>query len=100
MSPEQAIEYALSADETPLCAPPRRRSKTAGSPNTLTRREREVAVLIGRGLTNRRIAEELEIAERTVESHVSKILRKLGFHSRTQIATWIVQQGPLTGDPG
>lgn len=99
MSPERAIEYALNADETPLRAPPKRRREPGGSPDSLTRREREVAVLIGRGLTNSRIAEELDIAERTVEAHVSKILRKLGFDSRTRIAAWIARQGPPAGDP-
>jgi len=67
--------------------------------NILTRREREVAVLIGRGFSNRRIAEDLEITERTVETHAGKILRKLGFSSQTQIATWIIEQGLLPVDP-
>ena len=59
----------------------------------LTRREREVAALIARGLTNRQIAEELFIAERTADTHVEHILAKLGIGSRTQVATWIVEQG-------
>ena len=59
----------------------------------LTRREREVAALIARGLTNRQIAEELFIAERTADTHVEHILAKLGLGSRTQVATWVVEQG-------
>jgi DNA-binding CsgD family transcriptional regulator/sugar lactone lactonase YvrE len=56
---------------------------------SLTRREREVAILVGQGLTNREIANRLFISERTAESHVEQIRGKLGFHSRVQIATWV-----------
>ena len=66
-------------------------SGTRSSP--LTRREREVAALIARGLTNRQIAEELFIAERTADTHVEHILAKLGLGSRTQVAAWVVEQG-------
>ncbi len=54
----------------------------------LTAREREVAALIGGGLSNRAIAERLVVSERTVESYVSSILAKLGYSARTQIAAW------------
>jgi non-specific serine/threonine protein kinase len=56
------------------------------SMGNLTRREREVAYLVARGLTNRQISEELFISERTVHAHVRKILKKLGLRSRAQIA--------------
>ena len=59
----------------------------------LTRREREVAVLIARGSTNRQIAAALFISERTVDNHVANILAKLGFTARAQIAAWIVEFG-------
>lgn len=88
MSPEQAIEYALGTEEPSLPAAPNYRP----APDVLTRRQREVAALIGRGFTNHQIATELSITERTVETHVGKILRKLGVHSRTRIATWMMKQ--------
>jgi DNA-binding CsgD family transcriptional regulator/tetratricopeptide (TPR) repeat protein len=58
-------------------------------PGGLTRREREVATLVARGLSNRQIAAAAHISERTVESHVQHILDKLGFTNRTQIAAWV-----------
>jgi DNA-binding NarL/FixJ family response regulator len=63
----------------------------------LSTREREVAVLIAQGKSNREIADRLVLSERTVESHVSNILLKLGCTSRTQIATWAIEKG-LTKD--
>jgi DNA-binding NarL/FixJ family response regulator len=59
----------------------------------LTAREREVALLLARGLTNREIARELVITEKTAGVHVEHILRKLGLRSRTQVATWVVERG-------
>jgi DNA-binding NarL/FixJ family response regulator len=59
----------------------------------LSRREEEVAAYVAAGFSNREIAKALFIGERTVESHVQSILNKLGFHTRTQIATWAVTQG-------
>lgn len=59
-------------------------------PNALSPRERDVVILVARGLSNRLIAEELSIAPSTVERHVANILGKLGFHSRAQIAAWAV----------
>jgi len=48
---------------------------------------KEVAVLIAQGKSNREIADRLVLSERTIESHVSSILLKLDYTSRTQIAT-------------
>lgn len=58
----------------------------------LTARERQVAVLIAHGQSNRQIAESLMVAERTATSHVEHVLSKLGFHARAQIATWVTRQ--------
>ena len=63
----------------------------------LSMREREVAELIAHGKSNREIAEMLVLSERTIESHVSSILFKLNFTSRTQIAAWAIERG-LTRD--
>jgi len=67
----------------------------------LTRREREVASLVAQGLTNREIAKNLFISERTAEYHVEQIRNKLGFHTRSQIAAWTVAERhgiPATGE--
>ena len=59
----------------------------------LTPREREVALLLSQGKSNREIAEGLVLSERTVENHVGNILMKLEFDSRAQIAVWAVEKG-------
>jgi non-specific serine/threonine protein kinase len=58
----------------------------------LTKRERQVAVLVAEGLTNRAIAARLVISPRTAQGHVEHLLTKLGFTSRTQIAAWVADQ--------
>jgi NarL family two-component system response regulator LiaR len=55
----------------------------------LTPREREVLDLIGRGFSNKRIAQELGAAEKTVKNHVSRVLAKLGVADRTQAALYV-----------
>jgi DNA-binding NarL/FixJ family response regulator len=65
----------------------------AGRYGGLTAREREVALLVAQGKSNRNIAGDLVVSERTVETHVTNILLKLGFSSRAQIAAWVVQVG-------
>ena len=60
---------------------------------TLSNREHEIAALVALGLTNREIAERLVLSVRTVDNHVSSILRKLDAHSRAAIATWITRSG-------
>ncbi|MFE1768269.1 response regulator transcription factor [Streptomyces angustmyceticus] len=56
----------------------------------MTPRERQIAQLVSEGLTNKEIATRLVIAPRTAEGHVQRILTKLGFSSRAQIAAWYV----------
>jgi predicted ATPase/DNA-binding SARP family transcriptional activator/DNA-binding CsgD family transcriptional regulator len=85
MALEEAAEYAI-VEETgqSLYAVPER-ATFAEPPVELTQREVEIAGLVGGGLTNRQISARLSISERTAANHVSKILRKLGLRSRTQI---------------
>jgi predicted ATPase/DNA-binding CsgD family transcriptional regulator len=64
-----------------------------GPGTSLTRRESEVAALVAHGLTNRDIAGQLYISVRTVEVHVDRILSKLGFRTRTQLAAWAHDEG-------
>jgi NarL family two-component system response regulator LiaR len=61
----------------------------------LTPREREVLAQLARGLPNKLIALELGVSERTVKTHVSSILGKLGFTDRTQAAVYAVRHGVL-----
>ena len=62
-------------------------------PQALTERETEVLKLIARGMANRQIARSLYIGEKTVKTHVSNILLKLGVNSRTQAALFAVRSG-------
>jgi non-specific serine/threonine protein kinase len=81
-----ALDYALDDGAKPPHTTPRQTAPP------LTRREHEVATLVSRGLSNREIAGNLVIAQRTAETHVEHILTKLGFTSRVQIAAWIAEQ--------
>ena len=63
----------------------------------LTRREREVLELIALGHSNKRIALELGVAEKTVKTHVGHLLAKLGVADRTQAALFAVQHGIAGG---
>lgn len=59
-----------------------------------------MARLIATGLSNRAIAEALVISPRTVDGHVERILAKLGFASRTQVASWVasLEESPTAPD--
>ena len=63
----------------------------------LTPREREVLALLGEGLSNRQLADRLFVAEKTVKTHVSAVLAKLGLADRTQAALFAVRHG-VTGE--
>ena len=57
----------------------------------LSEQERKILVLIGEGLTNRQIGEELHLAEKTVKNYVSSLLAKLGMERRTQAAAFVAR---------
>lgn len=65
------------------------KSEIKGKFEDLTRREYEIAVLVGKGKSNKEISEELFIAEGTVKNHLTKILDKLDIRNRTQLAVLI-----------
>lgn len=83
MTVDDAVDYALSSTKEPEAGP------AAAQPARLTRRETEVAKLVGEGLTNKEIAARLVVSQRTAEAHVEHVLTKLDFRSRAQIAVWI-----------
>lgn len=85
MSLEEAVTYAQNLPLKPSA--PTVDEKT---PDGLTGREREVAMLIGQGKSNSEIATELVLSKRTVETHVGHILSKLGLSNRTQVMRWAI----------
>ena len=68
-------------------------AETAPVPTDFTRTERKVACLVGRGLSNKEIAEKLFLSEGTVRNNLSAALSKLDLRDRTQLAIWAVQTG-------
>jgi NarL family two-component system response regulator LiaR len=70
-----------------------REVRTPDSPESLTERETEVLRLLATGLSNKEIAQELVIGEKTVKTHVSNILAKLNIRSRTQAALYAARIG-------
>jgi DNA-binding NarL/FixJ family response regulator len=58
----------------------------------MTKREREIIILISDGLSNKEIAQQLAIATHTVKSHVHNIMEKLALHTRLQIAKFIHEE--------
>jgi non-specific serine/threonine protein kinase len=96
MTIEEAVEYALFEEEPtapPVSSVPEQAS-TSAQPASLTRRQKEIAALVARGLTNRQIASKLIVSERTVDNHVANILKKLGLSSREQVAARMAGQLP------
>jgi DNA-binding NarL/FixJ family response regulator len=88
---EALLHGAAEQFPQPARPTPRRAAKDAF--DGLTQREREVAALIAEDRSNREIAEALIVGERTVETHISNILSKLGFTSRRRIAAWAIEKG-------
>jgi DNA-binding CsgD family transcriptional regulator len=78
-----SVEAGVWPGETP-----KRSERSEPAPGGLTRREIEVLRLVAIGKTNRAIAEELFISEKTVARHLTNIFTKIGTESRTQAAAW------------
>jgi non-specific serine/threonine protein kinase len=106
LSVDQALALALEQTATLPAAPaeapaaPLAHRSATGPDRPLTAREREVAAQVARGLTNRQIAADLVISERTVDGHVASILAKLGFSTRAQVAVWAARRGLAGPDEG
>ena len=89
---EDAIAYALQQPpEKPPDKPP---APAVSDAAPLTPRELQVARLVAGGRSNKEIAAQLVIAPRTAEGHVERILAKLGFTSRAQVAAWVAASQP------
>lgn len=81
-----AIDFALGEKSSRIVR------RASDRYRVLTNREAEVSELVAQGLTNKAIAERLVISQRTAQGHVEHVLTKLGFTSRVQIASWVVEQ--------
>lgn len=92
----ETVEYALTEVAPEATTALSSSSHPASIPVIFTRREREILPLLAQGLTNGRIAIELGIGTRTVESHIANILGKLGVENRAQVAAWVASQDPIT----
>jgi DNA-binding NarL/FixJ family response regulator len=57
----------------------------------LTPTEVKVVQLVSQGMSNREIADKLNVSQRTIESHVSNMLNKTNLHNRTELARWAME---------
>jgi predicted ATPase/DNA-binding CsgD family transcriptional regulator len=92
----RSLPFDTAIAEALATSPP---DRSVGGAAVLSRREREVATLIGRGYTNRQIAAALVIGQGTVATHVGHILARLGLGSRSQVSVWAAQHGLLDEPP-
>jgi DNA-binding NarL/FixJ family response regulator len=88
---EDILAYALQQSPG---RPKRPQTSSISDGAPLTPRELQVARLIARGRSNREIAADLVISQRTAENHVEHILTKLGFTSRAKVAAWVAASQP------
>lgn len=86
---------AQMSTQMPLAVPEENKASTSSQTllENITKREREVLILIAQGMSNKEIASVLVIAEKTVKTHVSSILAKLNLADRTQAALFAVKYG-------
>ncbi len=87
MTVDEGVAFAVADKPAIKPAPP-----VKSAPDTaLTPRQLEIARLIADDLPNRQIADRLFLSERTVETHITNILNKLGLNSRIQLSRWIAE---------
>ena len=87
MTIDEGVAFAVADKPAPKPAP-----RVKSAPDTaLTPRQLEIARLIADDLTNRQIADRLFLSERTVETHITNILNKLGLNSRVQLSRWLAE---------
>jgi len=77
------------ADALEVGQPATEKPETLLRLDVLSPQERAVAHLVGQGMTNKQIAREMELAEKTIKNYVSNVLTKLGMTRRTQVASFV-----------
>jgi len=88
MTIDEGVAFAVADQQARRPAAP----AVKPAPETqLTRRQLEIAELIAADLTNRQIADRLFLSERTVETHITNMLNKLGLNSRVQLSRWLAE---------
>jgi DNA-binding CsgD family transcriptional regulator/tetratricopeptide (TPR) repeat protein len=99
---DEAVRASFLHDATarfPRVRPPSARKLAKDAAGGLTARERQVAVLVSKGLTNREIADALFVSHDTARTHLTNIYGKLGLDSRAQLAVWVKEHGPVSPEP-
>lgn len=92
LNPE-ILDKVMRLFQTMACSRPFENKLDGEGLASLTRSERRVARLVGRGMSNREIAGELSLSEGTVRNALSAALAKLSLRDRTQLAIWAVETG-------
>jgi DNA-binding NarL/FixJ family response regulator len=87
MTFDEGVAFAVEDKQPPRSAPRAKPEAHAA----LTGRQLEIARLIADELTNRQIADRLFLSERTVETHITNMLNKLGLNSRVQLTRWLAE---------
>ncbi len=103
--PQEVLDAVRTAarGESPLAPRAARELLAARSDEQradLSKREREVLVLVAEGLPNKLIARRLEISEKTVKTHLTSVFQRIGVSDRTQAALWAQRHGLAAGDSG
>jgi non-specific serine/threonine protein kinase len=87
MTLEEVVAFVLHETDAPMPVQVEKEQFSG-----LTARERETAILIAEGKSNREVAEAMTVSLKTVESYITRIRRKLGVNSRVQIAAWVIDK--------